>query len=534
MPGGRPLIAFIPQGRPSIAASATRRAWIAASLAPFLALALFRPWVRTPFPVWDYPSNLPIFERAPGIWNGAMALAEWNRADGRANYFSYFEFSITWALTHSDTLGWQIARALVMLAAAILLVQVARRLGATPLAAALGALVFSVAVPSTEGWLFLAGEQLATCFLLLMVLASAGYTTTPAWRSRAVLIAVLAASVMLTKEVIGLCLPLIVIFAVTWEPGVGFRGPRIGPRERWLALLLLFVIVAEAWSVRAAMQDAVAGSYASAFGRNGLDGGRVFTLFQAMLLPNRFSSAGLSTTLYPANLAFLLLLLLGLLWPAKAASGLRGMGWLGLGLLAYPLIGALTYALWPRYAAYYGIPFFAGSAGLIAAAATRVELNGGRPGRVAVAVLGLVILFYSGLVSARTIRQKEATAALTQDVTQALPRGPRLDTVFVVTPPGGGRRWPINAWELDKYARFLKVPASHIPVFIDASCDAVMARVRQPLGNSAVLNDQNPCGRLPVTTRTWARDVGYIDWISLRLVPDTMQVFLTAPSWGQP
>ena len=481
--------------------------------------------------MWDYPSNLPIFERAPGIWNGAMALAEWNRADGRANYFSYLEFSITWALTHYDTLGWQIARALVMLAAAILLVQVARRLGATPLAAALGALVFCVAVPSTEGWLFLAGEQLATCFLLLMVLASAGYTTTPAWRGRAVLIALLAASVMLTKEVIGLCLPLIVIFAVTWEPGLGFRRPRLGPRERWLALLLLVVIVAEAWSVRSAMQDAVAGSYASAFGRDGLDGGKVFTLFQAMLLPNRFSSAGLSTALYPANLAFLMLLLLGLVWPARAPSGQRGMRWLGLGLLAYPLIGALTYALWPRYAAYYGIPFFAGSAGLLTAAATRVERNGGRVGRVAVGVLGAAILFYSGIVSARTIRQKEATAALTRDVTLALADAPRLDTLFVVTPPGGGRRWPINAWELDKYAKFLKVPDARIPVIVDASCDAVIARVQQPLGNSAVLNDQNPCGRLPVTTRTWERDVGFIDWMSLSRVPDTMRVYLTAPSW---
>jgi hypothetical protein len=339
---------------------------------------------------------------------------------------------------------------------------------------------------------------------------------------------------MLTKEFLGLCLPAVVLLALCWHPGVGFRFPRPGPREGWLAGLLVVVIALELWSVLSALQDAVPGSYASAFGRQGIDPGRALTLMQAMLLPARFSSAGTATLLYPGNLAFLALLLLGLVWPTRVASRSPGSGWFALGLLTYPLIGGVAYALWPRYAAYYGIPFFVASAGLLAAAGTRLEQHGQRAGRVVLAGLGAVAVFFTALVSVRTVRQKQATADLAVSISQAWAASPRLDTLLIVTPPVGRRRWPINARELRNYARFLDVPDSVLPVMLDASCDAVLFRLQQPLHRSAVLNDQNPCGRLPVQTRTWAYDVGYLDWASLTRIADTMWVDLLAPSWGIP
>jgi hypothetical protein len=509
----------------------SRRAWLLASLTPLFALAIFRPWVREAFPVWDYPQVLPILQANPGVWDGAMAIAEWNRPDGRANYLSYLQFSFTWGLVGGESVGWQIARALVMLAVGVLIIQVARRLGATPIASAVAACVFLVAVPSTEGWLLLAGEQLATLLLLLAVLAAAGYTTTPAWRVRGLLIALLCAGVMLAKEVLGLLLPMVVLLALCWDPARGFRRPAFGPRERWLVALLLLVLVLEAWSVRSAMQDAVAGNYASAFGRDGFDRSRALTLFQAMLLPARFSSASAATTLYPANFAFLLLLLLGLIWPAGKEPRTRGGGWWALGLLWYPVVGALAYTLWPRYTAYYGIPFFAGSAGLLALAASRIERRNPLGGGLLVAGLGTVVVFFAAIASARTVRQKHATAALAAAVSRAWLAAPRLDTLLVVTPPQGGRRWPLSARELRNYAVFLGATDSALPLMLDASCDEVIRRLQRPLNRSGVLNDQNPCGRIPQQTVTWEKAVGYLDWASLRRVADTLRVDLLAPSW---
>src|ERR1043166_5705048 len=507
-----------------------RRAWLVAALAPFAVLAVVRPWVRQAFAVWDYPVVIPILRRAHGVWDGAMAIAAFNRPDGRANHLSYLQFALSFGAVGDNPVGWQIARALLMLAAAVLLVAVARRLGATPLAAALAAMVFCISVPGTEGWLLLAGGPLGVVLLLLLALAAAGYARTPSWRSRAVLIALLAGGVMLAKEVLGLCLPVLVLLAVCWDPEKGLRRPAFGPRERWLALLLLVALVLEAWNVRSALHDAVKGSYALQFGRAGALSAGVWTLFQAMLLPTRFSSAGIGTVLYPANLTFLLLLILGFARPANGTPRPRGWWWWVLGLLSYPAVGALAYAVRHRSSAFYGIPFFLGSAGLLALAASSIE-RGHPAGRAIVVVLGALTIGYSMLVSVRTIRQKHATADLAFRISQAFPAAPRLDTVFVVVPRQGGRRWPITGWELRHYGLAFSGPDSVLPVMEDASCEAVASRLQQPLGRSAVLDDQNPCGRLGERTVTWAADVSYRDWLTLRAVPDTLRVDLLAPSW---
>ena len=512
----------------------SRRPWLLASIAPCFALALQRPWVREAFPVWDYPDVLPILRRAHGLWDGARAIAEFNRPDGRANYLSYFQFSATWQAVAGDPVGWQLQRALFMLAAAVLLVWVARRLGATPLAAGIGAALFVVAVPSTEGWLFLAAEPLTTVLLLLIVLVGAGYRSAPGWRLRAVVIAVLASAVMLSKEVHALLLPVPILFAVCWDPKTGFRRPAMGPRERWLAVLLLLVIALEAWSVRSALRAGVPGNYASAFGQSGLDAGRAWTVFQAVLLPARFSSAGIGSVLYPANLLFLTLLVVGLALPARAGRREPGWWWWVLGLLSFPVIGALTYGLWPRYSAFYGIPFFAGSVGLLILAASWIERQH-RVGRLITALLGILAIGFTTIVSARTIRQKHTTADFAAGISRALPQA-RLDTLLIVTPRQGVRRWPVNARELRHYALFLGLPDSVLPVMEDASCENVARRLQQPLGRNAILNDQNSCGRLGAQTLTWVAEVGYLDWTTLQRAVDTMRVDLLAPGWtpGQP
>src|ERR1043166_9271866 len=114
-----------------------RRAWLVAALAPFAVRAVVRPWVRQAFAVWDYPVVIPILRRAHGVWDGAMAIAAFNRPDGRANHLSYLQFALSFGAVGDNPVGWQIARALLMLAAAVLLVAVARRPGAAPLAAPL-------------------------------------------------------------------------------------------------------------------------------------------------------------------------------------------------------------------------------------------------------------------------------------------------------------------------------------------------------------------------------------------------------------
>ena len=492
---------------------------------------MVRPWTKAAFPVWDYAELLPLLRGARGFWEALLAVAHFNRPDGRANYLAYAQFALTWQLAGDNPLWWQLQRALFMLLAGVLFVAVARRLGATPLAAAFSALLFMLAVPSTEGWLFLMGEPLAVVLLLLLLLLGAGYRTLPAWRGRAVVLALLALGVMLTKEILGVTLPAGVLFILCWEPGVGFRLPRAGPRERWLVLLLLGVLLIEGWSALSAYRDATSTSYAARFGAGGLVPARFATLLQAMLLPTRFATAGGGTILYPANLAFLLVLLLGLVnSPVRARPG---RVWWALGLLSYPLIGAVVYTLWPRYSAFYGIPFFAASAGLFLAAATAIE-RAHRIGRWLVVLLGTVAVGYAAIVAERVVGEKHATAALAREIALSFPRHARLDTLLVGLPSQGGRRWPITAQELRRYAVALGVPDSALPLTRDAFCEEIGIRLRASLARNAVLNDQNPCGRLPVRTQEWNAEVRYFDWLGFSRVRDTMRVEILAPSWTKP
>jgi hypothetical protein len=413
------------------------------------------------------------------------------------------------------------------------MVVAARRVGATPLAAGVAATLFTIAVPSTEGWLFLMAEPLGLIMMLLFFIVAAGYTTAADWRRRAVMLGILAFAVMSSKEVLGVCLPALTLFAVSWVPGKGFRRPELGPRTIWLAGFLAVALVSQLWIVGTVLAQAPAGSYAGSFSGDAIGLDRFSARLQAMLLPARYSSAPASTVLYPANLAFLVLLLLGLARPKGATPGRRDGFWWAAGLLSFPLLGALTYSMWPRYSAFYGIPFFAGSAGLLLLAATSVERSH-RAGRWVVLALGSLAIWFTALASTRTVRQKHAIAGLAADVVTALREAPRLDTLFVVVPKQGGRRWPVTGSELRRYAVALEVPASKLPAVMDLSCEDIIVRLQQPLGRSAVLNDLNPCGRLPRASRTWAREINYLDWLSAGRRTDSVLVEVLAPSWGAP
>src|SRR5687768_11595358 len=78
------------------------RALLFASLTPSLPLAIFPPWVRGAFPLWDYPDVLGILRGAPGVLNGAKAIAVSYLPTGRANYLTFFQLSLTEGLVGTD------------------------------------------------------------------------------------------------------------------------------------------------------------------------------------------------------------------------------------------------------------------------------------------------------------------------------------------------------------------------------------------------------------------------------------------------
>lgn len=494
--------------------------WVLAMLVPILALAVAAPWVREPFAVWDFGELLPVLRGSDGALGAVSALAEYYGADGRANYLTYAQIAATWLVAGDSELGWQFQRAFFMLAVGGLFVLVGWRMGAAPLAASLGGLLATLAASAMEGWALLVGEPLGVVLLLAMALVSAGYRDRVHWKASAILLGVLALGVMQAKEILGVCIPVLVVLAACSDPLGRLRAPRWDVRTRWLVGSMAVALAIELSIFLPVLGDLAAEGYAGGYGQGPVGGGRLIGLALAMTLPTWFSSSLAGSLLYPANAAAALLLIFG----AAAWLRSRSPGAPAVLLLALlPLVGAATYAPWPRYAPFYGMPFWVASAGLIVACATVLLKLGRVAGIVAVGLMWVAVGF-TAMVADRSLKERHAHAAVAEAIVREMPGWPAVDTVLMAVPNRGPRRWPVTGPELARYAVALDPSAPSPPPMIDVPCEEVVTRLRGGLQRVALLSDPQPCGPLPIRTGVHVRRYRYLDWVTLSWFPDSVVV----------
>jgi 4-amino-4-deoxy-L-arabinose transferase-like glycosyltransferase len=353
--------------------------------------------------------------------------------------------------------------------------------------------------------------------------------TAPPTALRTALLLLAVLGTMLAKEVVGVALPATLFLALLWDAR---RGATVRQSTPWLALLLiglLLVLALESYSVINAVRDARTGAYATQFEPEFDRLGRSPRLLLAILLPVQYIQSGASGLLYPANVAYLLLLALGgaVWWRQSPPAARPGGAVLVLLLLSVPVIGALTYTFWPRYSAFYGIPFAMGSAGLLTAALSALERARAPIRRLSWSAAALLLMFAS-LASARTVGDRRAFANLALVTVRQLGQLPTVDSVLVVKAGPGRNRWPVTGPELERYAQAMGEATTHIPVIRDASCEVVAGRLGEPLAQMAILNDQNACGPLPSASHRFRAPADFFDWLALQVRPDTLLIELLA------
>ena len=505
---------------------ASRAMWATAFLLPFLSLFVFQPWLPHPHPVWDWGDLVPLFRSSEGLVETVQVLAERYGLEGRANLLGYLQLALTWHVAGDSAVGWQMIRAAQMLAMGVLFVAACRRGGATPLAAGLGGLIMLLGASSVEGWLFIMGEPLGTCFLLVMFLLCAGYPSSDRWRRDAVLVGAAGLCVLLTKEFLGFAILPIIALAFLGDGRYGLGKWRWETRDRWLFVSLALALAVKLLILIPVLLAPTPPGYSSAYGSSATSTEGVLALILAMSLPTWFASSRLGALWYPANLLTIILLvgggLLGLrrCWPRVPVWGLLSL---------LPLLGALAYSFWPRYSAFYGIPFWTASAGLLVACVASMHPIS-RSTSLAANTALLLIAFYCGIVAERTVREKHALAGVAEDIARAIPIWQGVDSIFVVAPASGVRRWPVTGGELERYAIALGVPGSSVPGGQDITCEAALERLRSGLTRAALINDPRVCGTLPVRTDLHLRAYTYLDWLSLGRLGDSVIVESLVPS----
>lgn len=512
-------------GSPSVLGLPPRTWWIV--LPTLLSLFVFTPWIPSAFPVWDYAEMLPLMRQSDGVLDAFQQLAAFTRQDGRANYLTYLQIALTWGVAADNPVGWQVQRAIFMLILGGSFAITAHRLGATATAAALGGLLAILTVSGTEGWIFLMGEPLAAIFLLWMILVLQSDRVMRGM-SGPVLVALLSLGIVMSKEFLVILIPFALFIGMAWRRDDGFSSVRVVQYGRKLAPFLAVAAAIGAWSVLGALRDAVPGAYATAFGASAESLARIPTLFQSMLLPVRFASADFGTNLYPANLIWLLSVVIAATQLRKSEN-MAAAVLLSVVLVDAVLLGAIAYSFWPRYSAFYGIPFSLGGVGLFVASVSVIERRSSGPGTLATLLLSGSVIGFTAISSHRINTDKRAIADLAHGIATHLSDLEGLDTVLVVRLGPGNHRWPVTGPELGRYATAINPDRINQAEFVDADCRTVSERLSQPLAGIAIVNDQNPCGSLPAVSLTFIGLAPYRDWIGLEKRVDTLQVQVLVP-----
>lgn len=505
----------------------TRSRWVDVLLLVLvlgLAWLLYRPDRPLPLDLWDFREFLPILERHPGVWNGYGALLDYYASHGRMNPLFYFTFAVQYALFGEGAHGWQLVRFAMMSAAVIAAYALARRLAIAPVGAALAAALLVTATPVSRAWLQLMAEPICLLALLLALHAALGYRDRAQWRGPALLMLGMIAVVFLSKEVVGVLGAVVVVLAACGWPGPLARPRLRDPRVAVLGVGALLIAGAVAVMLLVVRDRPEATGYGMSYGAGALTVGRLVHNIGAIATPISPGRDTLLGLLYPANVLALLLAGLGFataLRRGKRRVAVESMLVTGLVVLA----GALVYWPWPKFDAFYALPFFLAPSLLLGAAATALWQEGGTR-RILVAVAVVAIAIYAAIPAHRSAVTANAALHLNHSVTRIIGALPAIDTVVVLGPVDGPRRLPVAAAELRDFAVVLADRApDDLPTVVDRACAAVVPPAAAGSGLAQVTWSYG-CGRLPQADLSLSSPFAWRDWLTFEAVHDTLWVDL--------
>lgn len=500
------------------------------------AAAIYRPWQTLPFDIWDFREFLPLLKSAEGPWNQLVALVEYYATHGRANLLFYASFVVQWQLFGLDPSGWQWWRFGLMLLVLLLSMVFLRRLGASPWGAAAGTALLVASSPVQRGWIQLMAEPQALALLLVAGLLALDYQGAERWGRRAWLIAALVLGVFLSKEVVGVLGGFVLLLAVCRGADGTWRWPLWQRRDFLLAGLTAGVVVVVSALLFYVRGLPVAEGYGMSYGAGSLDPVRLGENFLRAMLPHHVAADIRLGFVYPSNVLFILVVVLGVHQRMDATVGKRWRTLLeSAGVLLLPLAGAAIYWPWPKWDSFYGLPFFFGSVLLLAVAVTVFEAAGAVRRHLA-HLATAAIVGYSALVAQRSLSISEAILRLNVELAHEMAVLGPAATVVVVGPEEESRRLPVTGIEIKEYAAAIGLAdLDSLPRVFEAGCEAVPPLLAGGAGSILLVSYSYGCGRLPGATTSLQQEFAYRDWLSLGQRHGNLTMdFIAVVSGGNP
>jgi len=350
--------------------------WVATVIVLAGTLLLYQPWRRLPFDITDFSEFLPLLHR-PSLGARWIGFLQYYASQGRWNVLAYAVILAKWSVFGMNTAGWELVRFAEMWIIIALSFLALRRFGADAWGAAAGAALLTIATPAVPAWLRLTmGEPLGFVPLLGALLIATRYRSSAHWRRDAISIAMLVALALLSKEMLVVFVPFIVVIAACLSAPGRLEWPLMDRRTVYLVGCIVIATIAVLTRVALIAIHAPAGNYASQYGGWKMDPGQLSLNFATVVLPVTQSRPGEIVSLFtaPANALFLLTLAASgvLIYRNRAAHGIswsRAVVWIGLAL-SLPVFVVIAYGPWSYFQDFYGLPYVLGPAMLLAGAVT--------------------------------------------------------------------------------------------------------------------------------------------------------------------
>jgi len=423
---------------------------------------LYQPWRPGPLSLTDFSDFLPVLQGQSGAWAQYHAMSAYYAAQGR-----FFPVTVAWIVARWSWLGlsgpaWQLTPIPLMVVAVVAVYALLRRLGSGTQGALLGAALYVVGSGARELWLI---PQLGDTVGLLLVLGAVGLATRYQQSGEPALVAGAIACLLLgaewTKETFVACAPFVTGVALCFRGRGIWEKPRVTARSAVLLALVGSTLALGLIPILLIRVAAVTGAYASQYGLRAMTARHVFNILGHMLLPVAGESGS------AANLAFLLLLVVG--WALALSSGRRDRS-MRIGLLVallLPLSGTAVYLPWPFFLPQYTSAFLFCSAYLAAMAAS--ELYGARSRVLRLLPTGaaVVVIAAGSRAAFSTAEENLATRRVIGATVAVLPPSGQADAIIL---PGSTPLYAPGWFEV-RFEEYAKSAFAHpVPPVRGATC----------------------------------------------------------------
>ncbi|HET7550011.1 MAG TPA: hypothetical protein VFK04_01895 [Gemmatimonadaceae bacterium] len=498
-------------------------------LAIVLAAVLYQPWVTTPFDILDFSDFLTILRQNDSFALRVSELTRQYADQGRFNLLNYAFLAWKWSVFGWNEAAWQVARSAQMLCIVVGVYLLLRKLGADRWGSIVGAGLFIVAQTASPAWMRLPmGEPLGFMTALGAGLIATIYQETGRWRVAGAAIAVLLTATILTKEMLIVLVPFVLLIACARNPSGEIERPRLSRRNVWLGSLTTGGMLVAGIPVVIIAVRAPPTAYSGDYGSGVVSLGHFLYSFLSIMLPVRGLFNG-EVSLFSqfGNLLFLGVVFSGWLL-ARSDSGARRR-WVPAGLAALSLAAAaaVVYLPLPYFYNYYGLPFVLAPAILVAISITALERRR-RIWRWVALGACVVALLQAALDAAHDSRAAIAARKVHRALIDDFAAHSTADSIVVLMRQVPAETWKGRGPTLGRYAKGV-LPGQHFPVLVDAPCSAMPALVRSGVERAMLVSSSSQCGSIQGHTRDLRVDYEYIGWPSLKPRRDSIVLSVLGP-----